>query len=322
MLFSAAITVAAFVPLFTMQGVEGQIFGPMARTYGYALAGALIATFTVTPVLASLLLPQHVKEVETFVVRGLREAYAPALRLGARAGRSWWSASGWLSRCWPACWRRSWAASSCRRSRKATSGSARRMPPTISLDAGTEATRKMREILLQPSGSHHRRLAARPAGQRQRRLAVLQRRAVRAAEALRPMAGAADQGEADRASCRRSSQAALPGVAFNFSQYIQDNVEEAISGVKGANSVKIIGPNLDVLEELADQVMAQMAQVRGVEDLGIFHVLGQPNLNIKIDRAKAARYGLNTGRCQHASSRPPWAARWRRPCSRATASSI
>ena len=65
-LFSAAITVAAFVPLFTMQGVEGQIFGPMARTYGYALAGALIATFTVTPVLASLLLPKHVKEVETW----------------------------------------------------------------------------------------------------------------------------------------------------------------------------------------------------------------------------------------------------------------
>jgi heavy metal efflux system protein len=90
-------------------------------------------------------------------------------------------------------------------------------------------------------------------------------------------------------------QAALPGVSFNFSQYIQDNIEEAISGVKGANSVKIIGPDLAVLEDLARQVMAQMAQVRGVQDLGIFHVLGQPNLNIKIDRAKAARYGLNTG---------------------------
>ena len=68
-LFSALITVAGFVPLFTMQGVEGQIFGPMARTYGYALAGALIATFTITPVLASLLLPKHVKEAETIVVR-------------------------------------------------------------------------------------------------------------------------------------------------------------------------------------------------------------------------------------------------------------
>ncbi len=77
--FSAAIMVAAFVPLFTMQGVEGQIFGPMARTYGYALVGALIASFTVTPVLTSFLLPEHVSEVETIVVRALRYAYSPAL---------------------------------------------------------------------------------------------------------------------------------------------------------------------------------------------------------------------------------------------------
>ena len=79
-LFSALITVAGFVPLFTMQGVEGQIFGPMARTYGYALAGALIATFTITPVLASVLLPEHVKEVETIFVRLLHRVYNPALR--------------------------------------------------------------------------------------------------------------------------------------------------------------------------------------------------------------------------------------------------
>ena len=78
--FSATIIVAAFVPLFTMQGVEGQIFNPMARTYGYALVGALIATFTVTPVLASLLLPRHVAEAETVVVRGLRSIYKPILR--------------------------------------------------------------------------------------------------------------------------------------------------------------------------------------------------------------------------------------------------
>ena len=79
-LFSALITVAGFVPLFTMQGVEGQIFGPMARTYGYALAGALIATFTITPVIASMLLPEHVKETETIVVRFLHRIYNPALR--------------------------------------------------------------------------------------------------------------------------------------------------------------------------------------------------------------------------------------------------
>jgi cobalt-zinc-cadmium resistance protein CzcA len=79
-LFSTAITLAAFVPLFTTQGVEGQIFNPMARTHGYALVGALIATFSVTPVLASYLLPMHMGETETIVVRALRAVYEPVLR--------------------------------------------------------------------------------------------------------------------------------------------------------------------------------------------------------------------------------------------------
>ncbi|MCH8855598.1 MAG: efflux RND transporter permease subunit, partial [Proteobacteria bacterium] len=87
----------------------------------------------------------------------------------------------------------------------------------------------------------------------------------------------------------------FPGVVFNFSQYIQDNVEEGLSGVKGANSVKIIGPDLGILEKVAARAMSLMGQVQGVGDLGIFNVLGQPNLSIQIDRVKAARYGLNTG---------------------------
>ena len=85
------------------------------------------------------------------------------------------------------------------------------------------------------------------------------------------------------------------GVGFNFSQYIQDNIEEGLSGVKGANSVKIVGRDLAKLEQLGDQVMKEMAKVPGVTDLGIFPVLGQPNLNIKVNRKKAARYGLDAG---------------------------
>jgi cobalt-zinc-cadmium resistance protein CzcA len=85
------------------------------------------------------------------------------------------------------------------------------------------------------------------------------------------------------------------GITFNFSQYIQDNIEEQLSGVKGSNSVKIIGPDLASLEDIATQVLAVMDEVRGVADLGIFRVLGQPNLNLTVDRAVAARYGLNTG---------------------------
>jgi cobalt-zinc-cadmium resistance protein CzcA len=85
------------------------------------------------------------------------------------------------------------------------------------------------------------------------------------------------------------------GIGFNFSQYIQDNVEEGLSGVKGSNAVKIIGPDLAMLEKIADAVLREMDQVNGVNDLGIFRVLGQPNLNITVDREKAARYGLNAG---------------------------
>ena len=86
-LFSVIITIAAFIPLFTMQGVEGQIFGPMSRTYAYALLGAVIATFTVTPVMSSLLLPEKVNEVETWLVRQLRALYQPVLSIAVRNAR-------------------------------------------------------------------------------------------------------------------------------------------------------------------------------------------------------------------------------------------
>ncbi len=292
-LFSATITVAAFVPLFSMQGVEGQIFGPMARTYGYALVGALIAAFTVTPVLASILLPEDVKEVETIVVRGLRAAYTPALRwaldrrwIMVGIGVVFITATGVLStrlgsEFLPALEEGNfWIRAS--------------MPLTMDLDSGTAATRKIREILLRHPEvitvvSQHGRpdngSDASPFSN------------VELFVPLKPFdqwpAGLTKDKLTDELQKEFADE--LPGVGFNFSQYIQDNVEEAISGVKGANSVKIIGPNLAELEKLGTEVMDQMAQVRGVQDLGIFHVLGQPNLDITVNREKAARYGLNTG---------------------------
>ncbi len=293
-LFSTLITVAGFVPLFTMQGVEGQIFGPMARTYGYALAGALIATFTITPPLASVLLPASVKEAETIFVRLLHRAYNPALRfalnhrylvvgieivltlvtfvviaprLGSEflphleEGNFWIRAS---------------------------------MPITISLQDGEAAARKMREVLLRHPEvvtvvSQHGRpddgSDASPFSN---------------VELFAPLKSLDEwprgmTKEKLTEQIQKEFDNELPGVAFNFSQYIEDNVEEGISGVKGSNSVKIVGPNLETMTKIAEQVRDQMNQVRGVADLGIFPVLGQPNLNIKIDRAKAARYGLNSG---------------------------
>ena len=265
----------------------------MARTYGYALAGALISTFTVTPVLASFLLPEHVKETETLVVRFLHRSYNPALRfaLAHRAltvgvGIVFLAASAFLglrlgSEFLPHLEEGNfWIRAS--------------MPMTLSLQDGEAATRKMRLILLKHPEvitvvSQHGRpdngSDASPFSN------------VELFVPLKPY----DQWpkgltkEKLTEHLRAEFQSELPGVNFNFSQYIQDNIEEAISGVKGANSIKIIGPNLATLEKLAAQVRNEVSQVRGVADLGIFPVLGQPNLNLKVDRAKAARYGLNSG---------------------------
>ncbi|MFZ0943794.1 MAG: CusA/CzcA family heavy metal efflux RND transporter [Syntrophobacteraceae bacterium] len=291
--FSTMITVAAFIPLFTMQGVEGQIFGPMARTYGYALAGALIATFTISPVLASYLLPDKVKETETIIVRALRGAYTPALnwalanrKIVVAAGLMFLVAVGFQvprlgTEFLPALEEGNlWIRAS--------------MPPTISLEAAMPAVTKMRGILL----GHPEVITV--VSQHGRPDDGSDAAGFYNAEFFVPLKpfnqwprGKTKDDLVNELQAEFSREFA--GVDFNFSQYIQDNIEEGLSGVKGANSVKIMGPNLATLEQIAAQVLSEMGRTKGVEDLGIFRVLGQPNLNIKVDRAKAARYGLNAG---------------------------
>ncbi len=291
--FSALITVAAFVPLFTMQGVEGQIFSPMARTYGLALLGALLSTFTITPVLCSFLLPEHVEETETIVVRALRWLYIPVLRWSLGHRKTMLAAAliclagfGVLltqlgGEFLPALEEGNlWIRAS--------------MPPTIGLVAGEPAAAKMREILLR----HPEVITA--VSQHGRPDNGSDASPFSNVELFVPLKSfdewpAGFTKDMLVAQLQKEFNDELPGIEFNFSQYIQDNVEEALSGVKGANSVKIIGRDLPTIERLATEIMQQMAQVKGIADLGIFHVLGQPNLNINVNRQKAARYGLNTG---------------------------
>jgi cobalt-zinc-cadmium resistance protein CzcA len=292
-LFSALITVAGFVPLFTMEGVEGQIFGPMARTYGYALAGALISTFTITPVLASFFLPKHVTEAETIVVRVLHGVYNPTLRF-ALAHRAMMVAIGIIFLAVTALLSLRLGSEFLPHLEEGNFWIRASMPMTLSLEDGEAATKKMRTILLRHPEvltvvSQHGRpdngSDASPFSN------------VELFVPLKPF----DDWPKDLTKEKLTEhiqaefESELPGINFNFSQYIQDNIEEAISGVKGANSVKIIGPNLAMLEKFAAQVRDEMSHVRGIADLGIFPLLGQPNLNIKVDRAKAARYGLNSG---------------------------
>ena len=291
--FSAAITIAAFVPLFTMQGVEGQIFGPMAKTCGYALIGALIATFTISPVLASLLIPAYVRETETILVRVLRRIYSPVLpwtlahkAVTAAIGLAFLALAGLLV---PRLGTEFllhleegnlWIRAS--------------MPPTISLEAGMKYVTRMREILrgypevitvVTQHGRPDDGSDASPLSN------------VEIFAPLKPLdewpAGITKEKLIEQLQKQFDNE--FIGIDFNFSQYIEDNIEEALSGVKGVNAVKIVGPDLTELERLGTQVLQEMHQVPGVTDLGIFRVLGQPNLNIKVDREKAARYGLNAG---------------------------
>lgn len=292
-LFSTIITVAAFLPLFTMEGVEGQIFGPMARTYGYALAGALLATFTITPVLSSYLLPKHAKEVETILVKKLRDWYTPVLtwalanqRRTVAIGVAFLALSLFLftrvgTEFLPALEEGNlWI--------RAT------LPPTISLESGMPTVSRIRQIIekypevVTVVSQHGRPDNGSDAS------------SFSNAEFFVPLKPFEDwpkgmTKEKLVGELQQDLSKEFIGIEFNFSQYIQDNIEEGLSGVKGANSVKIIGPDLPTLERLAKQVQKEMAQISGVSDLGVFWVLGQPNLNISVDRTKAARYGLNSG---------------------------
>src|SRR5215211_5625177 len=284
-LFSVAITIAAFLPLFTMQGVEGQIFGPMARTYAYALIGAVIATFTVTPVISAVLLPARVNEVETFLVRQIRRIYQAVLPravhnyrvaaliallflivcggLGLRLGTEFLpkleEGNLWIRAL---------------------------LPPTITLEAGMESVARMRSVIASyapvqtvvseqgrgedatdPDGSFVAEffVPLKPAEQWPRGLTKQ--------EMIKQMSGQLNR--------------EFVGVDFTFSQYIQDNIEEAVSGVKGENSVKIFGRDLVDLQRLSKTVKAEIGNVPGVSEPGAFSLLGQPNLVIRIDRAKA-----------------------------------
>ena len=291
--FSAAIIIAGFVPLFTMSGVEGHIFGPMAKAYAYAIAGGLIATFTVTPALSSVLLPDQVSEIETWIVRSLHRVYRPILRqalknrlmtvggavallgvagvalpnLGLEFLPKLEEGNFWI---------------------RAT------MPPSISLEEANGYVNRMRRIIK----SYPEVVTA--VSQNGRPDDGTDSTGFFNAEFYVPLkpfdqfpAGVDKDKLTDDLSSRLQSE--FPGVEFNFSQNIEDNVEEAASGVKGENSVKLFGNDLATLEKTAAKIKAVMSTVPGIADLAVLNSLGQPTVQIEIDRARAARYGLQPG---------------------------
>jgi len=308
MTFSTLIIGVAFLPLFTMTGVSGVIFAPMARTYAFAIGGAICLALTLTPVLASKLMPAAAEEKESFAMRAIERLYNPLFAFVVKhakvaapfalvpiiavvllfpvLGREFMpkleEGNFWI---------------------RAT------FPMSISLDQSAKYVGRIRSIL---RGCPKDPAAACDDANRKHPEVVTV-----VSQLGRPDDGTDVSGfynielfaplksfdewprglTKDKLTEEISGELAdaFPGVVFNFSQYISDNVEEAVSGVKGENSVKVFGKDLESNEKLADAILDVMATVPGIKDLGHFKSMGQPNIKITPDRDLCARYGLNTG---------------------------
>jgi heavy metal efflux system protein len=292
-LFSAVIIIAGFIPLFTLSGVEGHIFGPMAKTYAYAIAGGLLATFTVTPALAALLLPDHVNHAETRLVAAIRRFYEPLLEVAVR--RKAWTLAAAVTLL---------VASSMAvpvlgleflpKLEEGNLWIRATLPSTISLEEGNKYVNQMRAIIrsfpeVESVVSQH----GRPDD-------GTDATGFFNAEFFAPLKPTSDWPEGmNKDRLTRDILARLLsefiGVEFNFSQYLQDNVSEAVSGVKGENSIKLFGNDLEALSKTADRIKEVLSTVPGITDLSVFASLGQPTVQIDIDRARAGRYGLTPG---------------------------
>jgi heavy metal efflux system protein len=291
--FAAAIIIAAFLPLFTLSGVEGNIFGPMARTYAYALAGGMLATFTVTPALSAIILPAHVNETETLIMRVLHRLYRPVLVRSLR-NRSvvLMAAAGLIVMTGIAV--RLLGLEFLPKLEEGNLWIRATLPPTISLEEGNSYVNEMRKLIagipeVEAVVSQHGRPddGTDAAG-------FFNAEFFAPLKPAREWPSGEDKDELTAKLLGRL-QEKFPGVEFNFSQYLQDNVSEAVSGVKGENSIKLYGNDLQSLTDTANKIKSVLATVQGVTDLAVFTSLGQPTIQIDIDRARAARYGLSPG---------------------------
>ncbi|HWZ06455.1 MAG TPA: CusA/CzcA family heavy metal efflux RND transporter [Bradyrhizobium sp.] len=291
--FAAAIIIAAFIPLFTLSGVEGNIFGPMARTYAYALAGGLLATFTITPALSAIILPAHVQETETLIMRVMHRAYMPMLAISL-ANRRLVLVGGAALILMTIFAVRLLGLEFLPKLEEGNLWIRATLPPTISLQEGNSYVNAMRKLIAsQPE-------VVSVVSQHGRPDDGTDAAGFFNAEFFAPLKPAKEwpKGE-DKDSLTAKLLALLqekfPGVEFNFSQYLQDNVSEAVSGVKGENSIKLFGNDLQALTDTANKIKSVLATVPGITDLAVFTSLGQPTIQIDIDRARAARYGLSPG---------------------------
>ena len=299
--YAIAIIITAYLPIFTLQRVEGRLFHPMAWTVAFALLGALLFSILITPVLASFAFAKGAREWHNPIMHFLIERYRVAVRWAIRhraitigvcvllaAVGNYLAFSGTIgSEFLPhldegALWVRGTLA------------------PSTGPDEGIRVSNQARVILCSfPEVPQCTSQTGRPddgtdtTGFFNTEFFV----DLKPKEEWRPVFHQ-DKDELIAAMNRELDK--IPGVVWGFSQPIEDNMEEAVSGVKGALATKIYGDDLKVLEEKSDEIVKIMSQIKGVEDLGVFRVLGQPNLNVAVDRDAAARYQINVADVQDA----------------------
>jgi cobalt-zinc-cadmium resistance protein CzcA len=291
--FAAGIIIAGFVPLFTLSGVEGHIFGPMATTYAYAIAGGIIATFTISPALSALLLPERVNETDTLIVRGLRRVYEPVLSF-AVANRIVTLGGVAVLLAFAVLGVRTLGLEFLPHLEEGNLWIRATLPPTISLEEATPYVNRMRKII---RGFPEVVTVISQLGRPDDGTDATGFFNAEFNVPLKPFDSWPEGVDKEKLTQQINDALAaeFPGVDFNFSQYIQDNVEEAASGVKGENSIKLYGNDLEAIQKAAYKIKQVMKTVPGVTDLAVFDTVGQPTVNIEIDRARAARYGLAPG---------------------------
>ena len=299
--YSIGIIITAYLPIFTLQRVEGRLFKPMAWTVSFALLGSLIFSMLIAPVLSSFLFGRHVKEwrnpLMTWITAGYRSTLHLAIRLrwvtvgtcvGALAVSYWLLSSGVIgSEFLPhldegAIWARATLA------------------PSVGPTEGTRVMNQARLILASfPEVTQVVSQIGRPddgtdtTGFFNTEYFI----DLKPKEQWRPVF---EQNKEELIAAMDRELEKIPGALWNFSQPIADNMEEAVSGVKGQLAIKIYGDDLKTLEAKGDEIVRVLRSVQGVADLGLFRVIGQPNLQFQVDRRKAARFGINVADVQDA----------------------
>jgi cobalt-zinc-cadmium resistance protein CzcA len=299
--YAIGIIITAYLPIFTLERVEGRLFKPMAWTVAFALLGALLFSITVAPVLASLFFPKGAKEWHNPIMVWLTSAYRHALRLAIRmryvtvaigvAGGGLalylWLSGVIGSEFLPhldegALWVRGTLA------------------PSTGPTEGIRLSNQARLILCSwPEATQCTSQTGRPDDGTDTTSFFNTEYFVdlKPKEQWRP---SFHQNKDEVIAAMNAELSKLPGVVWGFSQPIADNMEEAVSGVKGQLATKIYGEDLKTLEDKASEIVKVMRQVKGIEDLGVFRVLGQPNDNFTVDRKAAARYQINVADVQDA----------------------